>query len=232
MDRRHHVHGESDSSGRPWSFVTWTWRRRAPARRSRRGTRAPRPRRARARRRATAGTRAISTRRASGGSGACRAALKLEVLDDVRDVDLARGRSRRRRAPRRAARPPGPTNGAPSRSSRSPGCSPTSIDRRARGPSPNTACVASAYSSQARHVCTALRRRGRVGLAGIGAVTSRAGDRFRPPERETPRSVDRGGGIAAIALDEPHPLAHKFRWRPEASAAAAKLRVITASYVK
>ena len=65
--------------------------------------------------------------------------------------------------------PAGPTNGLPARSSLSPGCSPTSMIRACCGPSPNTVCVASFQSGQARQAAASSRRVSRS-AGGCGVV--------------------------------------------------------------
>src|SRR5213080_1254215 len=85
-------------------------------------------------------------------------------------------------------RPAGPTNGAPSRSSRSPGCSPTNIATEPRLPAPNTVCVASSHSGQARHPAAASRSFGSDGREGTrSAAESAIPCAFPPSPRQSMR---------------------------------------------
>jgi len=74
-------------------------------------------------------------------NAALAARLPLEVLDDVRDVDLASLDPRVLEALSKSF-PAGPTKGLPWRSSWSPGCSPTKTSSAFAEPSPKTVCVA------------------------------------------------------------------------------------------
>src|SRR6202035_651658 len=147
--------------------------------------------------------------------------------------------------------PAGPTNGLPARSSLSPGCSPTSISGACCGPSPNTVCIASFQSGQARQPAASSRRvlrlREAVGIgispdivaSVIAAVSFNAGRAGRVPPIPLGllgKNINSGSRLTLLTLlalgtqisDGPNPIRYteRDRWRsPQGLVNAAEIVV-------